>query len=62
MKRIIHRINWIWWLLTGYQELSGLIREMNNPYNALTPVGEKRLEELALKEGELRRKVKGIQK
>ena len=61
MKILFYRLYWIYWKLTGYREICDLLRSLNLPNDALTPTGMQRLEELAEKEVEIRRKMKGIQ-
>jgi len=60
--KLKHLINWWIWKFTGYQELTQLLRSHTGNFDALTPVGLERMKELGLKENELRRKLKGIQK
>lgn len=50
---MIKKIRWFWWRLTGYRELSKLLHHYTGGYDALTPVGISRMEELAKKEKEL---------
>ena len=54
------RLMWIYWKLTGYRELSELIRAMSG-FSPLTPTGLKRANELAAKEAHLRRLLNGIE-
>ena len=53
---------WIRWRLTGYRELSDLIRSAAGFGGGLTPTGIKRAEDLALQENHFRRLLKGIEK
>lgn len=62
MKKILYRLYWIYWRFTGYEELSLLIRSHVGNYNALTPVGLKRMKELGEKEGDIYRGMMGIKK
>lgn len=42
------KLKWYWWRLTGYREFSKLMHaSMAISHNALTPIGIKRMNELA---------------
>lgn len=62
MKKIFYRLYWIYWKLTGYRELTQLLRSHTGNYDALTPVGLELMKKLGNKENEIRRKMKGIQR
>lgn len=62
MKQIIYRMYWVWWRLTGYRELTSLLRSHTGNYGALTPVGLERMKELGDKEASISRKMRGIEK
>lgn len=61
-KRLFINYLWIKWRLTGYRELSDLIRSNAGFNGGLTPAGIKRAEELARQEAHLRRLKSGVEK
>ena len=60
VKKIKARIDWLIWRLTGYRELTQLLRSHAGNYGALTPIGLERMKELGEKESEIVRRLKSL--